>query len=86
MNFFSLHRTARTEVWLSATFGLWAIAATLHLIDNYGKENGTLSEIIQILFASLSAAGFGWRLRNLVILTRTEKRGKSTSDQEFGAL
>lgn len=75
MNFFSLHRTARTEVWLSATFGLWAIAATLHLIDN-----------IQILFASMSAAGFGWHLRNLVILTRTEKRGKSTSDQEFGAL
>ena len=88
MNFSSLHQTARTELWISATFGLWALASTIHLMHNYGKENDTFIEwIVEILVAAVCAAGFGWHVHKLVALHRMEKRGKSDSfDKELRTL
>lgn len=88
MNFSSLHRTARTEVWISATFGLWALATTIHLLHNYGKENDSFLEwVVEILLAGIFAAGFGWHVHKLVVLHRMEKRGNSASfDKELRTL
>ena len=85
MNFSLVHQRIRTEIWLSATFGLWALAATVHLIHNYGKDNDTLLVwIFEILTAAFFAMSFGWHLRKLVTLHRLEKRGKLHSfDEEF---
>lgn len=86
VNFSSLHQKAKTELWVSLTFGLWAVAATIHLIQNYGRQNETLSEIIQIVLASCFAAGFGWHLRTYAALHRMEKRGQDSSVKEFGTI
>lgn len=87
VNFSLIHQKARTEFLTSLTFALWASATLLHVIENYGKENETLIEIVQILAASIFAAGFGWHAKKLVILHRMEKRGElHPSRQELGEI
>lgn len=85
MNFSSIHRKARTEVWLSLTFGFWALAAAVHLAHNYGKDKDELHEwVLEILVTGLFATGFGWHLHKLVSLHKMEKRGKLHSfDKEL---
>ena len=80
VNFSSLHKTARTELWISVTLGLWALASTIHLMHNYGKDTDSfITWIIEILLAAVFAAGFGWHVHKLVALHRMEKRGEPNS-------
>jgi len=77
VNFSSVHQKVKTELWVSLTMGLWAAAATVHLLHNYGKdEDGFIYWVSEILIAGMFAAGFGWYLNRLVTLHRMEKRGE----------
>lgn len=88
VNFSQVHRKARTEVWTSLTFGLWAVAAAWHVALNFEKgEDNLFNWIVTILVAFFFATGFGWHLHNLVTLHRLEKRGKlRSSSEEFGEI
>jgi hypothetical protein len=77
VNFSSVHRKAKTEVWAAFTFMFWAIAVALQLIHHFEKEDIYLVYVvIEILVGAVCAAGFGWHLNELVALHRMEKRGE----------
>lgn len=87
MNFSSIRQKAKTQIFTSVSFFLWAMAALVHLVHNFGREKDSLAIwIIEILIASLCAAGFGWHLNKAITLTEMEKRGKSASTEEFGKI
>jgi hypothetical protein len=85
VNFSSIHQRVKTEAWITLTFGFWALAATVHLLHNYGKDHDKFFEwVIEILVAAVFAASFGWHLQKYVSLHQMEKRGKLyTFTEEF---
>lgn len=84
VNFSSIHKKAKTEFWMAATFMFWAAATTTHMLYNYRRDKDNLLQwVIEILVAAVFATGFGWHLNKLASLRRMEKRGKSTAHQKF---
>lgn len=84
VNFSLIHQKAKTELLAALTFLFWAGASTMHMMNNFGKDNDKLFNwIMEILLATLFAIGFGWHLHNLVALHRMEKRGQSIYNKEL---
>lgn len=80
VNFSSIHQKAKTQLFVSLSFLLWALAIIVQIAHNYGKENDNIYVwVIEILLASLFAAGFGWHVQKYVCLREMEKRGKCDS-------
>ena len=60
VNFSSIHRKVKTEVWLSLTFMMWTLAISWHLISDFkNEEDNQVFVFLQIAAGFLFAAGFG---------------------------